>query len=517
MQKKIVIITLYQYGAFGSMVLSDVLKSTNHSVFNIFFKKDKTNVMELPTEKEKKLLVDLIKDINPELIGISTRSTFFPVAKDITLKLRENVRSPIIWGGVHPTICPEECIQVADMICVGEGEKVVIELADGLANKQDTSKIKGLWLKKNGSVIQNEPQMLLQDLDELPLPSFDEKDTYSIENNCIQEGEPYYNDNLIHYNFMTGRGCPFHCNFCSNSILKNIFENKGPYIRQRTVQNVIEELKLAKKRFKKLRSVSSNDEIFVLNKEWLKEFCKQYKSEINLPFHCDIYPTFINEDIIKMLVDAGLRTITVGIQSGSEQIREHCYGRKTSEVELKKKAEILKKFHIFPSYDLIFDNPIETENDIKNTLLFMLGLPRPFRINMYSLQYHPKTQLTETFLQQKIILPDDIDGASVKGFNQWHVNFDSETQKQELVFLYKLFELLSSFINLSKKNPGRVISVFPRWLIRLIEKNNYFRKYPQLTNWIAFLPKLTFGLGLVFQCEFKRLWRSSRNFLQNTK
>lgn len=49
------------------------------------------------------------------------------------------------------------------------------------------------------------------------------------------------------------------------------------------------------------------------------------------------------------------------------------------------------------------------------------------------------------------------------------------------------------------------------------EKNNYFRKYPQLTDWIAFLPKLTFGLGLVFQCEFKRLWHSTRNFLRNTK
>lgn len=512
-----VLISLYHYGGFGIRTLHDVLKSRGHRATNVFFKKDKTNAMELPTEHEKDLLTGLIKELNPDLVGISTRSTFFPVAKDITARLKQAVSAPIIWGGAHPTICPEESIQFADMICVGEGEKLITELADRISNRWEIASIGGLWTKKNGSIIKNEPQPLLEDLNSLPMPDFGGDDTYSIENNILSEGEPYYNENLTHYNFMTARGCPFHCAFCSNSILKKIFEKKGSFIRYRSVDSVIEELKLAKTKLKKLEVISSNDEVFGSKIEWLKEFCKRYKNEINLPFHCDIHPAFASETAICLLKEAGLRTITMGIQSGSEQIRKQLYGRQTSEAELKKIAGIFKKHGIFPFYDLIFDNPLETEVDIRATLYFMLSLPRPFRINMYSLQHHPKTELTERFLRDKLISPGDIDGVSLKGFNQWHVKFDCKNQNKELAFLYKMFLLLSCFITLSRKNPGKVISPFPKWFICFMEKSRFLKNHPRLTGWVPFLPKLTFGLGLLVQGELGRLWFSTKKFILKRK
>ncbi|MBN1384050.1 MAG: B12-binding domain-containing radical SAM protein [Elusimicrobia bacterium] len=510
-----VLISLYHYGGFGIRTLHDILKSRGHKVSNIFFKKDKTNAMELPTEHEKDLLADLIKKINPDIIGISTRSTFFPVAKDITVKLKQTVNAPVIWGGAHPTICPEESIQFADMICVGEGEKLIAELADRISKRGDITTIEGLWTKRNGTIIKNEPQTLLEDLNTLPMPYFEDNDAYSIENNTLSEGDPYYNENLTHYNFMTSRGCPFHCAFCSNSILKKIFEKKGSFIRYRSVDNVIEELKLAKNKLKKLEVISSNDEVFGSKKEWLKEFCERYKKEINLPFHCDIHPAFANENTISMLKEAGLRTITMGMQSGSEKIRAQLYGRQTSETELRKIAGIFKKYKVFPFYDLIFDNPLETEEDIRKTFHFMLSLPRPFRINMYSLQHHPRTELTERLLKDKLISTDDIDGISMKGFSHWHIRFDGKNQ--ELIFLYKLFVLLSGFISLSSKNPSRVIAPFPRWFIRFMEKSSYFRKNPRATAWVGFMPKLTFGLGLLVQGKLGRLWFSTKKFILKRK
>lgn len=512
-----VFISLYHYGGFGIRTLRDVLKNRGHRVSNIFFKKDKTNAMELPTEHEKDLLAGLIKEINPDFVGISTRSTFFPVAKDITARLKQAVKAPVIWGGAHPTICPEESIQSADMICVGEGEKLITELADRISDGREIASIGGLWTKKNGSIIKNEPRMLLEDLNSLPMPYFGGEDTYSIENNILSKGEPYYNEYLTHYNFMTARGCPFHCAFCSNSILKKIFEKKGSFIRYRSVDNVIEELKLAKKKLKRLEVISSNDEVFGSKPEWLKEFCKRYKNEINLPFHCDIHPAFANETVIALLKEAGLKTITMGVQSGSERIRKQLYGRQTPETDLLKIAGIFKKYGIFPFYDLIFDNPLETEEDIRATLYFMLSLPRPFRINMYSLQHHPRTELTERFLRDGLISPNDIDGVSLKGFNQWHVKFDCKNQNKELAFLYKMFLLLSSFITLSRKNPAKVISPFPKRFIRFMEKNRFFKKHPRLTGWIPFLPKLTFGLGLLLQGELGRLWSSTIKFILKRK
>jgi len=504
---RIVLIALYQYNSFGVRVISDVLKIHNHKIYNIFFKQDKFDQMKLPTEHEKYLLVNLIKDINPDLIGISTRSTFFPVARDITLRLKESIGVPVIWGGTHPTICPEESIEFADMICVGEGEESMVELAGKMSNRQEVAGIKGLWIKKGDFIEKNDCRPLLDNLDNLPLPSFENKDCYAIENSSLYKKDPYYNNSLTHYLFMSARGCPFGCSFCSNSILKDIFKKKGPFVRQRSVGNVIKELVLAKKRFKKMRFIETNDEVFCLNKEWIKEFSKQYKHEIGLPLLCSTHPNFVDEEAICFLRNAGLRTISVGIQSGSERTRTQFYGRNTPDMELEKMAKIFKKYKIFPSYDLIFDNPLETPEDVKTTLHFMLSLPRPYRISMYSLQYYPKTKLTKWLLSEKLIFPSDIDGVSYKGFEHCHVKYNCLGEKKELTFLYKLFLLLSSVVNFSKNDPSKVISICPRWFIRFLEENKYFKKYHILTDWILLLPKLTRGLSLLCQGDFPMIWR----------
>jgi len=504
---RIVLIALYQCNSFGIRVISDVLKIHNHKIYNIFFKQNECDQMKLPTEHEKYLLVNLIKDINPDLIGISTRSTFFPVARDITLRLKAGINVPVIWGGAHPTICPEESIEFADMICVGEGEESMVKLASKMSNRQEITGIEGLWIKKGDFIEKNNCRPLLDDLDSLPLPSFENKDCYTIENNSLYKGDLYYNDNLTNYLFMSARGCPFNCSFCSNSILRDIFKGKGPFIRQRSVGNVIKELVLAKKRFKKMRFIATNDEVFCLNKEWIKEFASKYKNEIGLPLHCDIHPNYVDEETIRFLRNAGLRTISVGIQSGSERTRTQFYGRNTPDMELKNMAGIFKKYKIFPSYDLIFDNPLETPEDVKTTLNFMLSLPRPYRINMYSLQYHPKTKLTKWLLSEKLISPGDIDGVSYKGFEQWHVKYNDVEEKKELTFLYKLFLLLSSVVNFSKNDPSKVISIFPRWFIRFLQKNKCFKRYHIFTDWILLFPKLTSGLSLLCQGRFLRVWR----------
>ena len=467
----------------------------------------------MPTGHEKKLLVDLAEKLRPDIVGISVRSTFFPVAKDITALIKSLSRVPVIWGGAHPTVCPEESIRFADMICIGEGEKPLLELADKLANKQDATTIRGLWVNTDGTVVKNPTGELLQDLDSLPLPEYNFDNNYIIEDGVLEEGDPYYNDNLTHYNFMTARGCPFQCDFCSNSVLKEIFRDRGSFIRQRSVANIITELKYVKSRFKKLQVISSNDEVFTLNKNWLTEFCRLYKKELCLPFHCDIHPSSVTEEVMAMMNEAGLKTVSLGVQSGSERIRRELYGRNTSDEQIKEAGRIFKKFGIFPSYDLIFDNPLETKDEMRKTLGLMLSLPRPFRINMYSLQYHPRTKLTEKFLREEIIKQEDIDGKSLKGFNQWHVRLDWKKQDPGIVHAYKIFLLLSTFVNLSKKDSSRVLVLFPKFFIRYLAGSRFFMNNHRFTDWITFLPKVSYGISLILQGEFSKLMRGIRKLL----
>jgi hypothetical protein len=219
----------------------------------------------------------------------------------------------------------------------------------------------------------------------------------------------------------------------------------------------------------------------------------------------------VTEEKIAALSKMGLRTISMGVQSGTERIRLELFGRNTPDAMIRNAARLFKKYKIFPSYDLILDNPLETEAEVRKGLYFMMSLPGRFRLNLYSLQYHPKTAFTEKLLAAGLITEKDIDGVSLKGLDNWHIRVDRKTNNKEIIFLQRLFLMLGSFIPTSKKKTNRVIPLFPRWFIALLDKTPLFRKHLFLTGWTAWLPKATFALGLVFQLDFsglfRRIWR----------
>ncbi len=78
---------------------------------------------------------NFINSYNPDLIGIGLMSIEFYPAKNLTRLLREKFSVPIIWGGVHAVISPEECLKYADYVCCGEGERAVVLLLEHLRDK----------------------------------------------------------------------------------------------------------------------------------------------------------------------------------------------------------------------------------------------------------------------------------------------------------------------------------------------------------------------------------------------
>ncbi len=87
-------------------------------------------------------------------------------------RLKEKLGKPIIFGGVHPTLFPEDIdFSYVDYLCIGEGEYPVLELMNALERDSDPSTIKNLWAKKGDAVIKNEMRDLIQDLDSLPMPT----------------------------------------------------------------------------------------------------------------------------------------------------------------------------------------------------------------------------------------------------------------------------------------------------------------------------------------------------------
>lgn len=123
-------------------------------------------------DKENRLLIDYLRDFAPDVIGFSVLAGTIREASYVTNLLKQHFNVPFIWGGPGPTLEPDRCIQLTDIICINEGEEVIVDIANRVDAKQDLTTIAGTWAKdSSGKVIQNPKRPLLK-LDDIAIPDW---------------------------------------------------------------------------------------------------------------------------------------------------------------------------------------------------------------------------------------------------------------------------------------------------------------------------------------------------------
>ncbi|MBT3414030.1 MAG: B12-binding domain-containing radical SAM protein [Nitrospina sp.] len=403
--------------SFGLRTLSACLKQEGHNVKIVFLLSQFWDKYEDQPLNET---VDLLKDC--DLIGLSVMSNFWDNSVQITERLKKDIDAPIIWGGTHPTIRPEECIERggADIVCIGEGEETLIELASKMENGDDYSSIEGIGLKDNGETVINKTRPLTVDLDVFPFQDYDFETHYVLDGNNMDNYKyGKANDHLSKmtldllkkhsmgdYVTMPTRGCPFGCTFCVNDTLNKMYAGQ-PIIRKRSMGNLMKELKEIKKNLPYVNNIYFDDDSFILlSTEQIKEFSEEYKEHIDLPLSVTgITPSTLRKDKLTHLVDAGVQFIRMGLQSGNEAIKED-YKRNYSNKKVESSVAIINEFKEEmgpPQYDIILDNPWETDENLEETLMFLTKLPAPYRLGFYSLTFYPETELYDKAKKDGII------------------------------------------------------------------------------------------------------------------
>jgi len=255
---KIYFLQEYIYEYFGPMCLSAILKKHGHQI-------------ELIVPDEEKGWFNKIKDA--DLLAFSCMTSSHKWALKTAQEIKNKLNIPIIFGGVHPTVFKKIINEApVDYIGIGESDYALLELVNRMEKREDTTNIQGIWTKKDGLIFKNEIEPLEENLDELPFP----------------DRELYYNKykflrDMPTKRFLTSRGCPYQCTFCFNHVYLQIYRGKGRWVRKRSVNNLIKEIKEVKIKYG-IKTVRFSDDTFAMNKQWLKEFLIKYKKEINLPF-----------------------------------------------------------------------------------------------------------------------------------------------------------------------------------------------------------------------------------------
>ena len=403
----VVLVAMCRYQNFPIRIMHPLLENINGiKPYTIFFKNYDTNVFKVPSKTEEDLFVQQIIDLKPSLVGISVMSPFVPIARKLTKLIKDNSSALVIWGGVHPTISPESSIKEADIICIGEGEGAITDLATHMRDGKDYSKVKNLWINNSGKIIKNSMRPLIQDLDSLPFPSRGNDSFLFINSNRVTKYDSTLSDS--HMWIISSRGCPFVCSYCVNSVLRPLYKDLGNFTRRRSVNNIIREIKYNLDLSGHQDYVIFKDEVFGTEESWLNEFESTYKKEIGLPFYVDYTPKFINSTLLNKLVNAGVHTIRFGLETGSDHIRKHVFHRTGKNNEIINIANKIASYGVKPEFDLIMNNPYDTEESLENTIIrVLLQLPKPLSFNLCSLQYFPDYPLTQKAIEDGHIKIED--------------------------------------------------------------------------------------------------------------
>jgi anaerobic magnesium-protoporphyrin IX monomethyl ester cyclase len=370
-----------------------------------------------------------------DVVGFSSMTGYAELTRKIIARLRQLDPSTfIIWGGIHPIIHPEDAITAdVDAICIGEGEFAFEELHSLLDEGRDFTGVRNFWFKTrsghrhtnghvDGTVVRNDflPLMTNEQMETLPYPQYGEDELiYESGVGFRPTGLRDYLDNDgLGYQTLWSIGCPFHCTFCGNT---KFIANDPTYkkIRHPSAEYVVEEVKHVRRRFPHISQVSFNDDSFMaITYRELERFAELWREQLDgLPFAVyGVIPNYVKKEKFDILTWAGMNRIRMGIQSGSQDILDF-YKRPTPPARILEAGEVAAsyapKYHIPPAYDIIVDNPIETRQDVVDTLELLYKMPRPYVLLIYALKVIPNTELAKQIEERGIELEDISDSYAV--------------------------------------------------------------------------------------------------------
>lgn len=327
---------------------------------------------------------DIISIISSEVdeslifIGFSIMTIQLPWSYFVSAAIKSRFPyAAIVWGGVHPTLFPEQTVEdpVVDIVAANDAASTIVELAERISSDSDLSGVPGIFYK-NGKqqIIINPPNTNKDNFNNIPFIDFTllEHSRYSRKNSVAIEAfyGGQYKD-MKTYPVITAIGCVHRCTFCINVILEKNFHF-------RSAEEIVERIEFIRRRYN-ADFIQPLDENFLFNKKRTFEFLDLLeKNKINIKWRpqarADYFDdNYINLETARRLNRSGMVVVSMGAESASQWMLDKL--KKGLKVEqLIKAAQILSKANIVPKMNFMVGLPGETEEDIKNTYQLALRI-----------------------------------------------------------------------------------------------------------------------------------------------
>lgn len=372
------------YPSLGLLYLSSVLENLGHEVELIDFDVDIARQEDFDS---------LIRNNSYGLVGLSAVTSTINGAFELAERIKKAKKElPIILGGIHATISPEDCAKnpFIDFVAIGESENTMVDFINELQKENPVfSQVKGLAYESNGTIVINEKRELENNLDNFPFPA------RHLLKNPSSYSPPDAERVPVTPIFFT-RGCPGKCTYCCT---KQIF---GRRMRFRTVNNIMQEIgKIVELGYKEIHIL---DDAFTANKKWVLELCSKISErnyDLTFEISNGLRADMINEEVLNALKSIGVKNVGFGVESGNEQILKNIK-KGISKEKVRNAVKLAKKIGFEVWGFFIIGLPGETPQTVKDTINFAKELDPDFA-KFLILKPFPGSEVYNQLFEQNLI------------------------------------------------------------------------------------------------------------------
>ncbi|HCD37179.1 MAG TPA: hypothetical protein DEQ77_00310, partial [Candidatus Omnitrophica bacterium] len=343
-----------------------------------------------------------VVSVNPEILTLATTSSSGQFASDICARIRKALpQAYIICFGQHANYSPQSFLNKSLQIeaCVyGEPELTLVELIQQMPRScAEKEKIKGIYYWDN-ELKSTAERPLVTDLDQWPLPRYEifKGRNYRI----VSINLPVFR-NLIPGWVLATRGCPYQCTICSPAIRRSF----GASLRKISPLRVADTFQLLKEQLG-VNTIYFGDDAFTLDVHWAEEVCDELiRSKNRINWGMSTRVDRLSSSLIKKMREAGLRSVAMGVESGSPRVLEDI-NKKITLAQINWAIEEFTKNGISINVTAIVGHVDETPDELKETFS-LLKRSKIFFVQLHYLSPYPGTKIAQVF-QEKFKYMGDI-------------------------------------------------------------------------------------------------------------
>lgn len=368
-------------------------------------------------------------------VGISAMSGYqildgLKIAQEIR---KTNPDIPIIWGGWHPTILPEETAEheLVDVAIAGRGENIFIELIESFNGKKELADIKGIAFKKGGESTFTGYSKEYQLIDDAQ-----EYDKF-IDINL------YINSETMALGYFSGHGCVFKCAFCSRHFMTN-------KMLTYPVDKVISDIKYFYKKHGFRHIHFHDDTLFIDINRVFTIAQKLIEEKLDISWWANVRANTLyklTKQEIEFLIKSGMKSLFIGVESASPELLK-IMNKGIKPDDILKTNHVMKNYDVTLNLSYMFGLPGDNVEYLKQTIdqIKELKSENPnVKIQTCFYQPYPGTPLYEKSLEWGY--------SKIHGLENWgNIQPQSELQRipwlsaKEMDEYLKKFEELKAFL-----------------------------------------------------------------------